>query len=343
LTVARRTPAPAGKQWKARFVKQRFLRTLLGGAVAIGLALTLGLSGGPVHAAGSTSGQPAPSPSATGGVHTDIIGGTGATESYDAMVSLQVAAHGDPDWHRCGGNLVFHTFVEINAHCVTQDDGTAFPASMFHVRIGSPDRRADGILAYVTQIYVHAGWDWATGEENGHGEVDDIALLKLDRYVQEQPIQIPTQVNKNGIARLIGWGITEPDGSGEAPQYLQELDSRLLPVGKCTGGFITRGELCVANVNGTDGVCNGDSGGPAMQRVTGKQWQVVGSASRTTTDDCGTGPAVYTDVSFFRSWVYDVARTGQVPPAAVTTQSKTLVQKHAQRWDGRLSQVLAAA
>ena len=42
---------------------------------------------------------------------------------------------------------------------------------------------------------------------------------------------------------------------------LQELDHvHLLPADNCAGGFITAGELCVGNVDGTNGPCAGDSG-----------------------------------------------------------------------------------
>ena len=305
-------------------------------SVAAGLALALALTVSPAAAApAAQDDRLVPSSSATvGEPHTNIIGGHGATESYSAMASLEIVRGDDANYHICGGTLVFHRWVEINAHCVTQDDGTPYPAAMFHVRIGSGDRTTGGVVVGVAEILPHAEWDWATGTDR----VADITMLRLDTYVQLQPIEIPTRLGKpKATTRLLGWGITEPSMEGPLPNALQELDSRLIGATNCAGaaggGGITAGELCVASVNGTDGPCYGDSGGPAMQQVTAKRWQLVGSASRETGEFCGTGPTIYTDLAYYRNWVYEVARTGKVPPREQgIVQPKALIAQQATGW-----------
>ena len=227
------------------------------------------------------------------------------------MASLQINHNGDPNWHLCGAVLVSHRYVATNAHCVTEFPSPApDPASMFHLRIGSLDRTSGGVVAGVEQVLVNPDWNWGDSPV-----VSDIALLRLDTYVQLQPKEIASSIRPNAGVRLEGWGVTEPDGEGPLPLMLQALDTRLLLADRCAAGGITAGEICVSNKNGTDGPCFGDSGSPAQQRIPGTdRWAGIGGASRETTEFCGTGPGIYTDWSYFRTWMYNVMRTGVVPP-----------------------------
>lgn len=177
-------------------------------------------------------------------------------------------------------------------------------------------------MVNVAQILPHAEWDWATGDDR----VADIALLRLDGYVQLQPFEVATRLAQSGaVTRLLGWGSTEPSGEGPAPLRLQELDTRLVGSDKCASAGITAGEICVYNPNKTDGPCYGDSGGPALQKVNSNRWSVVGSTSRGTSFWCGEGATVYTDLTYYRPWMYEVMRTGTVP-AAVSQNQRELSQ-----------------
>jgi secreted trypsin-like serine protease len=229
------------------------------------------------------------------------------------MASLQILRNGDPTHHTCGATLVSHRYAVTNAHCVTRfPDTTPLPAGVFHLRIGSTDRTNGGVLVGVEKILPHADWTWGAGP----ALVADIALLRLDTYVQLQPIQVAAKLT-HGPVKLLGWGVTEPDGEGPLPQFLQELDTKLVPAAQCTdqtGDTAGIGEICLANPNGTDGACFGDSGSPALQRIPGtNRWAGIGGTSRGPVP-CGIAPAVYTDWSYFRGWMYQVMRTGQVPP-----------------------------
>ena len=211
----------------------------------------------------------------------------------------------------CGAYLVSHLYAAVDAHCMTSfPDGAALPPELFHLRIGSANRLSGGVVVHVTQILPHADWNWAAGP----GPVSDIALLRLDTYVQLQPFEIAPRLHDRSTVRLLGWGVTEPSGEGPLPLDLQELNTRLVPAEQCAAAGITAGEICVGNPNGTDGACYGDSGGPALQHAGTRRWAAIGGASRETTPFCGTGPAVYTDATYFRNWMYQVMRTGQVPP-----------------------------
>lgn len=258
-----------------------------------------------------------------GGAHTDLIGGMPATERYEGMVSVMRRFPEDPNWHTCGGTLAFHTWVLINAHCVTDDNGNALDPALFHVRVGSNNRTEGGETAEVTGIIAHPGWDWGTGVK-GADRFWDMAMMRLDHYIQLQPFNIPGTFKPTPApVREIGWGVTEPEIVGPLPFMLQQLDSHLLPNAMCgdsAAGFpgADEGELCVDTVYGTDTVCYGDSGSPLLQHVRSDSlWEAIGGTSRSGMEPgCVGGRAVYTNWTEFenRRWIYAVAEFGQAPP-----------------------------
>jgi len=299
-------------------------------AAAAVSAMLLGLLAGatPAFASGD---QPSPS----GTVGTDIVGGHETSQPYPAMASLQIDHNGDPNWHICGAYLVSHRYAAVNAHCVTNfPDGSAKDPSLFHLRIGSANRTSGGVVVGVTHVLPHANWNWAQNP----GLVADVALLRLDTYVQLQPFEIAPQPRDRSTVRLLGWGVTEPNGEGPLPIQLQELDSRLVPAERCAAAGITAGEICVGNPHGTDGACYGDSGGPALQRAARHRWAAIGGASRETTPFCGTGPAVYTDATYYRDWMFTVMRTGLVPPRTTGDQATatSAVTSRSYHWAGSM-------
>ena len=242
-----------------------------------------------------------------------IVGGHQPSQPYPAMASLQINHNGDPNFHICGAVLVSRRWLVTNAHCVTAPGNpTAEPAGMFHLRLGSPDRTAGGVLATVDKVVVHANWNWA----NSPGPVADIAMLELSSFVQLQPFEVAAVLHHTATMRVLGWGMTEPAPQPPLPTDLQELDTRLLPPDRCLDGGITAGEICLANPHGTDGPCFGDSGGPALQRIAGtSRWADAGGASRETSEvGCGIAPTIYTDLTFYRPWMYQVMLTGTAPP-----------------------------
>lgn len=295
-------------------------------------AVALAVAGGAGTAAAAISSSPEPSGTAS----PYVVGGHAPSQAYPAMASLQLDWRGDPNWHSCGATLVSRRYVVTNAHCVTNPDGTGKDPHLYHLRIGSADRTSGGVVAGVTAVLPHADWAWGARP----GPVADIALLRLDTYVQLQQIEVAPHLAPwpGSTTRLLGWGVTEPAGEGPLPTGLQEIDTRVVAPAQCAAAGITAGEICVGNPHGTDGACYGDSGGPALQRVDSRRWSLVGGASRETTRACGTGPVVYTDITFYRNWMFEVMRTGTVPPGTpAVAGAGPLVGARTARWAGSAS------
>jgi secreted trypsin-like serine protease len=241
-----------------------------------------------------------------GGVHVNIVGGADAVYPYPGMAAMWTSFEGHTNF--CGAVVIAPRWAYTNAHCVTNLDLSPAPASMLQLRVGSTDRTTGGTVTGVDQVLPHASWDWATGPN----PVYDLALLHLATAVPGPFLSIPNHLDRPGApTRILGWGLTAPDGTS-IPTRLQQLDTRLLPAGRCAAAGITAGEICVASPHST-GACNGDSGGPAMQKVTSRQWQLIGGASREASAVCAQQPTVYTDIVFYRHWIAQVMRTGRVP------------------------------
>ncbi|MFJ8582925.1 S1 family peptidase [Micromonospora sp. NPDC093277] len=276
----------------------RSLRTARALATATALLALLGT------ATPATAGLPRQS----GGITPSVVGGHDATRAYPAMASLQVRLPDNTYTHACGASLVHPRYVVTGAHCVTGPDGRGLEPGLFQLRIGSADRTSGGTVVAVAEVLPHPEWDWGAGG----GRVADLALLRLARPVSQVPFLIAPVVNRTGAARIIGWGSVQPDAGGSYPIRLQELDTSVLPADACAGAGIGEGDLCLDSPGGVAGICIGDSGGPALQQIVPGLWAVVGIASRGSGSYCGQNPAVFTDLTYYQLWVYQVLLSGSV-------------------------------
>jgi secreted trypsin-like serine protease len=220
---------------------------------------------------------------------TTIVGGVDATEPYPFAASLQSRGGG----HFCGAALIRPRWLLTARHCVADET----PSSM-QARIGSNNRTSGGTVARVSQIVLHPA------------RPSDVALVQLTSPVGHAPVAVAESVPVNSTIRLLGWGATRDPNPGPPPTILQQLDTVVLPDGRCGTGAP---ELCVGNVDGWRGACYGDSGGPAVLRVGGA-WRLAGTTTAGTTEICGRGPSIYMDSSTHRNWINGVVGGGDPQP-----------------------------
>ncbi|MBC9719534.1 serine protease [Streptomyces sp. TRM66268-LWL] len=211
-----------------------------------------------------------------------IEGGSDVETPLPWMTSLQ-----DEAGHFCGGTLVDSQWVLTAAHCVMKrDEGIVLPSQL---RIGSLNASDGGTLAKADAAYPHPTAHWGNGVEG-----TDLALIKLDKPVTNQPATLNTQTPSiNTSLRMLGWGYTSDDDT-ETPEHLQGLTLPLTDTVDDGLRFTTDGP----------GLRNADSGGPLLiEDIRG--WQLAGTAKSiaVTSDDRYT--STYTDTSKYLDWIGD--------------------------------------
>lgn len=216
------------------------------------------------------------------GSQAKIIGGDDADQEYSFMASMQ----GDGG-HRCGASLIDTQWLIIAAHCVEGEN-----AADYEFRINTNTVSDGGEVVAAEEFVVHPDYT---------GGVDDIALVKLAAPAESAPITIASEASPGTESRILGWGATNPDGSG-APENLQQLDTAVVESSECTG--IGDKDLCTDNPNDDSGACYGDSGGPQIVD-NGGEWVLIGATSRAGNGDptCATGPSIYTNVTAYTDWI----------------------------------------
>ncbi|MEW2136614.1 serine protease [Streptomyces sp. NPDC005409] len=239
-----------------------------------------------------------------------IVNGGDSTERYSFMASIPLSIpleDGTVLKAGCGATLIDRQWVLTAGHCVDPNIGVTQEGL---VRVGSEHRTSGGTVRRVDKVVMHPGY--ALGQAGAPNQ-NDLALVRLDRPVAHQPIRIAKQAGPVGTpTRILGFGTVvgaDLPKDWVFPERLQQLDTRRGSEAEC---FNRAGETRLCTVSPTPGAmaCNGDSGGPQLQRARNGRWELIGATSGDGDNDptCATGPGLYTNVPAYADWIRKTIR-----------------------------------
>ncbi|XP_021497548.1 serine protease 57 [Meriones unguiculatus] len=240
---------------------------------------------------------------------SQIVGGHEVIpHSRPYMASVSFEGH-----HHCGGFLLRARWVVSAAHCFRdRDPSTGLVVLGAHALLSpEPTQQVFGIANVVR----HPSFQPAT-------QANDICLLQLNGSAVLGPAVRPLRLPRRGArppsagtrCHVSGWGFLSD--SEAPPPGLMEADVRVLDLSVCNSswqGLLSPAMLCTQSGDRRwRGFCWADSGGPL---VCGSRAHGLVSFSGLWCGDPKT-PDVYTQVSAFVPWIWDVVRGSSSPGSA---------------------------
>jgi len=227
-------------------------RDLSGGLV---VAAVVALSAGTASAAAPVAAPDAP-PEQAVVAEPRIIGGARASISdHPWTVYLRTAS----GFQFCGGTLVGSSSVVTAAHCSV--DST--PGTLFVVAGREDTQSAEGIVAAVTDIWVHPEFDRVRYR-------NDVSILTVDRALPYGVLPLATGEDTalyapGTPAEILGWGTTE---GGSVSRFLLSAEVPVSSDASCAQAYGTSYDptvmTCAGLPQGGVDACQGDSGGPLV-------------------------------------------------------------------------------
>lgn len=192
-----------------------------------------------------------------------IVGGTvvPSATTYPFMANLQKSGS-----FICGASIVTSKVLVTAAHCVY--GGTA---STFKVRVGTLTYASGGTLVQVASFTIMPKYSSSTSDY-------DVAVLKLSTALTFGSTISGISLVGSGadpaaglVTTTMGWGLTTDGGS--VSSVLREVDVPVIARTTCQSNYpsesITTRMFCAGYSSGGKDSCNGDSGGPIINKTSG--------------------------------------------------------------------------
>merc|ERR1712136_49609 len=254
-----------------------------------------------------------------------IVGGHEARKhGHPWLVSLWLEyAPYQIDSHMCGGTLIHPQYVLTAAHCTKEVGGPEFEnPKLWKALVAAHDFNDIQLPAKFIRIS-----KIVTNEYSVLTREKDIAIWKLEEPVNVDfdgwtvnTLCLPPPDSKLDLTTLkctaAGFGLLQQDGT--AATVLQEVALPVISQDKCQSYYpvkywypkqIFNSNICAGFEEGGKDACQGDSGGPftCIDPVTGRPF-LAGIVSWGHGCANANAPGVYTNPSYFRSWIEETIK-----------------------------------
>ncbi|XP_010627662.1 transmembrane protease serine 4 isoform X2 [Fukomys damarensis] len=231
-----------------------------------------------------------------------VVGGQEASvDSWPWQVSIQYNKQ-----HICGGSILDPYWILTAAHCFRKH------LDLYNWKVRAGFDKLDNFPSLpVAKIFI-------AEQNSSYPKEKDIALVRLQLPLTFSDTVRPTclpffdeELASATPLWVVGWGFTEQNG-GKMSDTLLQASVQVIDHTRCNAedayqGEVTEKMLCAGVPGGGVDTCQGDSGGPLMYQS--EQWQVVGIVSWGY--GCGgpSTPGVYTKVTSYLNWIYNVRQS----------------------------------
>jgi len=233
-----------------------------------------------------------------GQVSEPIVGGATDTD-HDAVLAIALVTRKEEAL--CSGSLIAPNLVLTARHCVavTASEQVQCGSSTFG-QLYQPDNLWVSSSTNVGGSNFYPVREIAVPDNDSELCGSDIALMILNGQFRESSIapiapRLDTPAKKGEVITAVGYGDALAAGDPGTRRAVDGIQVLCGPNDCNAPQLLTQREFV-----GQQGVCDGDSGGPALD----SGGRVIGVASRAT-EDCGL--AVYSAVSPWRDWIVGVA------------------------------------